>query len=185
MNEFIKIKCPSCSAVLTTMQKPGIEKKRITCPVCKQKAPFSDFKKNVKTNQESTQIAALNVNSVIGSVTVLPNGNTFQLREGRNVIGRTAETSKADIFVPGSNRMSREHLVIDVKDISGKGFVHYASLYKKETNETYINSVIIDYEDSIILKDGDVIKFPGVDVLFKLPNAEGNVPDPEATAFRE
>ncbi len=185
MDEIIKIKCPFCGAVLAAKSKPGLEKKIIPCPVCKQKAPFSKFEKIVKSNRESTQIGGLNINTVIGKVTVLPNGESFQLREGRNVLGRTAGSSNADIHLPGSNRMSREHLIIDVRDVPGKGFVHYASLYKKETNETSIGHAKIEYGDELILKDGDIINFPGVDVIFEMPNAGGEMPDPEATAFRE
>ena len=43
MNEVIKIKCPTCGAVLAAKNKPGLENKIITCPVCKQKNPFNNF----------------------------------------------------------------------------------------------------------------------------------------------
>ena len=43
MNKLIKIKCPSCGSTLAAKNTPGLEKKVVTCPVCKQKNPFNNF----------------------------------------------------------------------------------------------------------------------------------------------
>lgn len=42
------IKCPFCGTPLSVKNIPGIEKKNLTCPVCKCKAPFTSFKSAVK-----------------------------------------------------------------------------------------------------------------------------------------
>ena len=42
-DEIIKIKCPWCNAVLSVKNRPDIETKNVTCPVCKQKSAFTQF----------------------------------------------------------------------------------------------------------------------------------------------
>ena len=48
------IKCPFCGTPLSVKNIPGIEKKNLTCPVCKCKAPFTSFKSAVKNDHEDT-----------------------------------------------------------------------------------------------------------------------------------
>ena len=56
MDDIVKIKCPYCGSVLSVKNQIGIESKSVTCPICKQKSPFMDFKKVIdKSNDESTQ----------------------------------------------------------------------------------------------------------------------------------
>ncbi|MBR6979113.1 MAG: FHA domain-containing protein [Prevotella sp.] len=201
--QFIRIKCPFCSSVLATKKMPGLEKKSITCPVCKKKSPFTNYKKIANSSRQPsgdpTLVRGLNINTVIGKLTVLQNGQSYQLKEGINVIGRNAVSSTADFKIPGNMRMSRQHLIIEVKEVPGKGLVHYASLYKNETNETYIGSEKLEYGDRIVLKDGVIIKLPGMDLKFEMVDPEGTCPyddgtfpypdgnkyDPEATALRD
>lgn len=44
MDNYIKIKCPFCGAVLKVKQQPGLDKASITCPVCKNKSSFTASK---------------------------------------------------------------------------------------------------------------------------------------------
>lgn len=196
MNDIIKIKCPYCGAVLSVKNQTGIESKSVTCPICKQKSPFKSFKEVVdKNNDESTQYPSddektsyqtssdprteigggLNFN--LGILSVLPSGPSFQLKVGKNIIGRRATQSSADFQIPtdGSKRLSREHLVIEVKKVPGKGFVHYASLCKQRTNATYIGNEQLEYGDCIVLSHGEIIKLPDVNVKFEIPDEEGTI----------
>ncbi len=195
MNEIIKIKCPFCGAVLTVKNQVGIESKSVTCPICKQKSPFKDFKKILdQANDDRTQYPgddektsyrtsssdpgtdiSTGLNFTLGKLRVLPYGPSFQLKPGKNIIGRRATQSTADfqISTEGSKRLSREHLVIEIKKVPGKGFVHYASLYKEKTNKTFIGSEQLEYGDCIVLNHGDVIKLPDVNVKFEIPDEEG------------
>lgn len=43
VEQFIRIKCPHCGAVLKVKQQLGLEKASLTCPVCKKKSPFSNY----------------------------------------------------------------------------------------------------------------------------------------------
>lgn len=56
MNQFIRIKCPFCGAVLKVKQQAGLEKASITCPVCKRRSLFSGFQKIVDHDAEKTEL---------------------------------------------------------------------------------------------------------------------------------
>ena len=188
--EIMKIKCPCCAAVLTVKAQPGIENKNVTCPVCKQSSSFRMFKQVVEKTPERTEYPGehtsyanhrtetqlnADVNYTLGQLIVEGSGATFRLKAGRNVIGRKATASTADIQIPitGGKYMSREHLVLEVKKVIGKGFVHYASLYKEKVNETMINNELLEYGDSIVLKSGDKLRLPDATIVFEIPDDEG------------
>ena len=198
MDDIIKIKCPYCGAVLSVKNQAGIESKSVTCPICKQKSPFKDFKKIIdkpngdgehtqypgsdgeKTSYQTSSSdpgtdIGTGLNFTLGRLKVMPSGPSFQLKPGKNIIGRRASQSSADFQIPmqTSKRMSREHLIIEVKKVQGKGFVHYASLCKQKINKTLIGNEQLEYGDCIVLNHGDVIKFPDVNVKFEIPDEEG------------
>lgn len=189
----MKIKCPNCGAVLAVKIVAGIEGKQLTCPVCKEKAPFTAFrpldnieseetqypgeKKAKGRNEEETQVRLNNsCNYTLGQLNVIGSkGLAYRLKTGKNIIGRQASASTADIQIPtgGSRRLSREHLIIEIKKIPGKGFVHYVSLYKLQCNATFINDSKLEYGDCIILRHGDIIKLPDISIKFEIPDDEG------------
>ena len=191
MSDTIRIKCPSCGAVLTVKDMPGLETKSVNCPVCKQRAPFTQYKK-VDESDDHTQYpdgvrggsahsgdsektkVDFNVNYTVGRLCVMPSGPTFQLKKGKNVIGRKASQSVADVQISTgeSRKLSREHLTIDVNLVPGKGMRHYVSLYKQKVNKTFIGSVPLEYGDCIVLKHGDIIKLPDVSLRFIVPDGD-------------
>ena len=195
MDEIIKIKCPYCGAVLSVKNQAGIESKSVTCPICKQKSPFKDFKKiaeKFKDDGEHTQYPGddektsyqtsssdpltdyrTGLNFTLGKLKVMPSGPSFQLKPGKNIIGRLGKQSIADFQIPtepSKNRLSREHLVVEVKKIPGKGFNHSVSLYKQRVNKTYIGNELLEYGDCVILNHGDIIKLPDIIVKFEIPD---------------
>lgn len=198
MDEMIKIQCPNCSTHLSVKPIPGIENKSVTCPVCKRKMPFVQYiKKGIVQNdtynaKEETDLGNTNGNhqdpesdygegletKVIGSLMDVSNGMTYPLRKGRNVIGRRASSSSADIQAAPSNnlRVSREHLVIDVRFVAGKGIQHYVSLYKEKVNKTIVNGMQLQAGEELILKNGNLIELPDFRMRFVLPDKEGTIP---------
>lgn len=194
MSDILKIQCPFCTTLLSVANQPGIETKSLTCPVCKQKSPFTSFKRvNVGTNtsdpkteypgddpktdyayreEKSTEFPQMNF--TIGKVTVMDTRISYQLRPGRNVIGRKASKSEADFQIDTAEKrmMSREHIVIDVKKVPGKGLVHYVSLFKERVNETRIGNEPLFYGDCVILKHGDLIRLPDATLKFEIPDEE-------------
>ncbi len=190
MEDVIKIGCPNCGAVLAVKNMPGIENKSVTCPICKKTSPFTSYKlKTAAADEEedhtryagesdsngtaSAPSAGTGENFTLGKLNVLGTSLSFQLLTGRNVIGRKAEGSRANMQIPCLNRrMSREHLVVEVKKIQGAGFVHYVSLNKEQVNPTFIDGNPLEYGDKIVLKDGDIIKLPDTEIRFEIPDGE-------------
>ena len=109
-------------------------------------------------------------NSTVGRLVQKDSANVYQLLHGKNIIGRSASASKATIpIITGpSKQMSREHIIIEVKNEPHKGLVHYLSLYKEKVNYTTRNGKQILYGDRLELKHGDVISLPGVTLSFEI-----------------
>lgn len=194
MNEIIQIKCPFDGAVLSVRHQPGLEAKNVTCPICKHKYPFTQFRRVTSDtgnddsptnypdgfertrygNEEPTELC-VQQDYTLGRVRIVGSGKSYQLRPGRNVIGRKGVKSNADFQIDTAEQraMSREHILIEVKKVSGKGFVHYISLFKEKVNKTYIGNEQLFYGDCIVLKNGDIIKLPDASLKFEISDNEG------------
>lgn len=189
MDEIIQIKCPFCGSILSVKNMPGIESKSVTCPICRHKYPFTQFKRMASAPDEhyhpggdedtdygddSTTTDMSKMNYTIGRVIIIGSGIEYRLKPGRNVIGRKSPNSAADFQIDTDDRrlMSREHIVIEVKKVPAKGFVHYISLFKKKVNKTYIGNEPIEYGDCIVLSHGDIIKLPDAALKFEIPDED-------------
>lgn len=188
MNSIIQIKCPFDGAVLSILKQPGLEKRNVTCPICKHTYPFSQFKRVVQKQNnafddpgtdynEKTRTGNFksNVFESVGCLMIKGTNQTFPLKLGYNTIGRKASNSSANFVIDtGMNRlMSREHILVEVKEIPGKGVVHYLSLCKEKVNATFVGNERIYPGDSIVLKQFDEIRLPGADLIFFVPDPEG------------
>lgn len=201
MDEIIQIKCPFDGVILSVKNQPGIETKNVTCPVCKNKYPFTKFKKVVKPavksdpeteypdnnnttaddNQTQTSVTELcETSTPVGFLRLMGTCTTFRLRSGRNVVGRKGARSTADIQIDTADKrnMSREHIVIDVKMVPGKGAVHYLSLAKEKVNRTLVEEEPLLFGDTIMLDHGDMIRLPDATLRFEIPGME-NVTGPD------
>lgn len=195
MDEIIQIKCPFDGAILSVKNQPGIENKNVTCPICKHKYPFSQFKRvnttssnedpdteypigDFSTNykeEEGTTTEMSKMNFTLGKLKIVGTNISYQLQPGRNIIGRKGQKSVANFQIDTAEKrsMSREHIVIEVKKEPAKGFVHYLSLFKEKVNKTYKGNDMLLYGDCIILNHGDTIKLPDATLLFEIPDDEG------------
>ena len=183
--DIITVRCPHCSARLAVRNHPGIENRSITCLACGERSPFGKFIRVASpvqpahpeehTHYQTDTPAAGEAQQPLSiGVLKLNNQVAFRLKPGKNIIGRKAAGSSATIQIPtGENmRMSREHLVIEVKRVAGKGFVHYTSLYKEKCNATLVNGALLEPGDCIVLQQGDVIQLPDVTLRFDLVSGE-------------
>ena len=181
--ETLDVKCPWCSAILRIKSAPGMEGKNITCPNCKHISPFTQFKTVVPKEEENVTCFPGGIgnvptptkeNLIIGRLIIPLSGDSYQLLPGKNIIGRKASASVANFQIEtGDNkRMSREHLIIEVKRVPSIGFTHLVSLYKERVNKTFINSTELLWGDTLILQNGDILKLPDVDIRFELPDEE-------------
>lgn len=110
----------------------------------------------------------------IGTLVMKSTGQRFCLKPGLNIVGRNAQSTSATVRINTgeSKRMSREHLVINVERKPGQGFVHSVKLYKQQVNDTYINNERLTFGDIVVLRNGDLIRLPDVDLVFSIENGE-------------
>lgn len=195
MNEIIQIKCPFCGAVLSVKNIPDIDKKNVTCPICKQTNRFVNYKPvtpNTDVGKKATGNNAFNqkrnyendandatqygpMNFTIGRLKLHGSDLVYQLKPGINEIGRMSKNSNVDFQIDTgeSRRMSRKHLVVEVVKENHKGFVHYVSLSKENVNPTTVDGNPMCYGvDKVILNNGAIIKLPDAELRFEIPDEE-------------
>ena len=189
MENILKLKCPNCGGRLSVKLRTQNPEVNIPCPICKISSSLKSYiqiteqKEQEHTEypqEDKTQVGTQVANYVIGQLKVQKSAlSPLALKMGRNIIGRKAKSSTADIQIPlllnGRSRMSREHLIVDVDKVPGRGIIHFLSLYKSGVNDTYLNGVKLSCVDRIILKQGDVITLPEVELVFEIPDEEGTV----------
>jgi len=173
VSETCKIGCPVCGAVLKVATTVGVEEKNVSCPVCHTSSPYKNFKPIIDKAEQTLLGGAAEKTfaEAIGCLVAPSLGQTFPLKAGRNIVGRQSAQSLATIqlpFPPSHHRTSREHLVFDVKHVEGRGMVHYASLFKPDTNATFIGEAKLHYGDSVILNDEDIIRLPDMELRFEI-----------------
>jgi len=79
----------------------------------------------------------------------------------------------ADIEVPcPSKSTSRQHLMLVAKEQPGSGYAYYISLYKEEVNDTRIGQHLLTFGNTVVMRDGDIIHLPDVDLQLEVPNDE-------------
>lgn len=86
-----------------------------------------------------------------------PNGEVFNIYEGRNMIGRA---NTCDISIPKDNNVSGQHLLILYRTVEG---IYWAS-DNNSSNGTYINGEFVG--DRVKLKNYDLIVIGGTKFRF-------------------
>ena len=187
MSDLIQIKCPFCGALLSVRNLPGIKNRNITCPICKQTNRFGQYRTGSAaapdqggrmpggfgSADEATQYGPMNFN--IGRLRLQGTAISFQLRPGKNEIGRKTANSTVDFQIDTGEhrRMSRRHLVVEVVKEPHKGFVHYVSLSKENVNPTMIDGNPLHFGvDRVILRHGALIGLPDAELRFELPDED-------------
>lgn len=199
MDNQIKIECPSCHTRLSVGYFEGIEAKSFACPKCHKVHKFTEYASQESNEQESDETDLRNVirqkgqskaatgkyaeeeNDTthfeknhcmqIGNLRDALSGTVFQLKKGRNVIGRKASSSTADIQITDSScTMSREHFYIDVLVQSGK-VLHIMSVCPKAINATMLDNTVLGTADKLMLHNGSLITIASgkVHLVFNIP----------------
>ena len=165
MPERITIKCPNpeCGREQSVDYSPRMEKLRATCQFCKKRYPFTEWIKGTPQVQVAPrQVQVFPPREKGARIIVQSTGESFQLKVGLNVLGRKSPTSKADIQIPnvtGSNKTSREHMVIIVDKRNGK-LEFTASLYKEKAKLIFVGNEPVVYGQWKNLLPGDIISLP-------------------------
>lgn len=192
-----KIRCSRCGCVLLIKDNINIAKMQgvnVKCKNCNNVAPFSSYtilpqqmQNEPNTNYGNAQGVENDDNSVVGNAPktstpgrlVIPSLNlVFNLKIGKNIIGRKAQSSSANFQIPCQERlMSRDHILIEVKKDETKGYKHILSLNKEHSNPTFINGNRLEYGEKIILCNDNIIKMPyteagRLEIRFEIPDPE-------------
>jgi len=93
-------------------------------------------------------------------------GRKYPLELGNNVVGRKASTSQATVQIATDDRyMSRQHLNINVNKLStDKVKVVVSNEHNK--NATYINGLLLNEGEQLVLTDGAQIKMGNTTIVY-------------------
>ena len=158
------VKCPSCGVVLGVKNSMNEPVKIITCLQCgRPLRVYFQRQKDEETLDAETYLADKNNNGETkialdktseGKVFVVCEGNSYELHEGRNVIGRKAKSSVADTQLDVNDRyMSRENALVNVYREGGSVTVSIACY--KNLNPIFLGKKELKKDDELILSDGD------------------------------
>lgn len=188
-----RIKCPTCGVVLDVKNSKNEETKQITCPQCKSilQVKFAPQAEPIEahtyyaspkpspqsSNEDATQLGAAGYAATqLGAspkkenktAKLLYGGESYDLEEGQNIVGRHGETSKATVQIKTADRyMSRQHCCIKVKTLPDGTKKAVLSNYQNK-NMTTIDGQEIATGDEIRLTDGNRITMGHTTVTFKL-----------------
>lgn len=168
----IYIVCPECHQQLSFNEVPGYQNMIVECPKCHFKANASVYQSGEQARGAQgagdvpTQLVfAPRTTLDIGQIRVVSTNEIQWLKEGRNVIGRRAETGTADIKISNDMYMSRRHVQIDVVKKAG-GYEHRLVEIGSK-NIIYLNNKPIKRGDILVLKFGDVLTLGRTDIVIE------------------
>lgn len=141
--EELRIKCPSCGLILEVRNSKDEAVKRIICPKCKKHLAIT-FREEAP---KPLLPGALHFGEAV-----------YQLKEGRNIIGRKHPSSHADIQIAtGDLTLSFEHAVVSVVRI---GNDECKCILKMEagSNSVSVNDELLLTDDELVLSDNDQIQ---------------------------
>ena len=97
-------------------------------------------------------------------------GQTYQLSDGVNTIGRQASSSGATIQIATTDhKMSRHHAQIEVLRYPG-GITRVKINNWQNKNRTWVNGVELKDDETLILKNGCRLKMGDTDMFFVAEN---------------
>ena len=179
-----RIKCPQCNVVLDVKNKDDKPELQLSCPRCgtwlrvkfhakKEPVEAPTFLAAPKTQPQqrvdncATQLAGLKATSPSTKASLLCDGKEYTLAEGRNVIGRKAPTSTANIQLPTNDPyMSRHHCIINVTAMTDGRKKAVLSNFQNK-NETLVNGQRLLPGDVILLQKGNTVTMGKTTVTFQ------------------
>lgn len=147
--------CTHCGSKFITPREYCVSEYKMSCPTCSNVVTIDGGTIHDPKVQKVGYIVHVNGR----------NRESHKLVEGENIIGRDVESSRATIRIKSSNRMSRQHLIINVEKIN-KSVIHKASLVKEKCNPVMINGQKVVYGEEVILNNDDIIKVADVTLNF-------------------
>lgn len=168
----IIIICPNCHKKLSFSEVPGFLDMLVECPICSYKAKASVYlsgraNESGKDNAgAATELVSSDSTKAVGRgrLRLISTGRVFELKPGRNIVGRRANTGTADIQIEGDMYMSRKHVQIDVMDDN----CEYRLVEISSKNIIQLNHTPIKRNDIILLQPGDILTLGKTDVVFEI-----------------
>lgn len=185
-----RIQCPKCGVVLEVKNSKNEEVKQITCPQCHcflqvkfatQQEPIEASTyyapKSSAVDNGATQLVGSSVGATqlamstpeIGKTArLMYHGDSYELVEGQNIVGRKGATSKATVQIATEDHyMSRQHCVINISALPDGTTKAVLSNYQNK-NLTTVDGQEIEAGDQIRLSDGNQITMGHTTITFKL-----------------
>ena len=184
-----RIKCPYCNVVLDIKNTNNETEKQITCPFCKSELiiKFTPKKEPVEAHtyyapkRPAVDSGATQLGQPVSGETQLSsptsaktinasfihNGVNYPLRDGDNIIGRKASTSKATIQIPTNDAyLSRQHCNIRVTPLPD-GTKKAVIFNYKNMNITRVDTQRVENGDEIRLADGNIVTMGRTKITIK------------------
>lgn len=179
----LSVVCPNCRSRLSIKDAPGIQDKMLSCPICQYKAKVSLYQLGQagKGGQkpvggESGDTIIPHYNTDMGQMRVVQNSQIFELKMGSQVMGRLANSGKADLQIGVDKNtdpyMSRRSVQIEVVKNERKGILHKL-VCMKTPNPILLNGNKVNEGDQVWLKFGDKLTLGKTDVVLEETNNEG------------
>ena len=177
-NEAVKqINCPQCKAPLMVKFPPQLEPMEAETYYAPKKPAPNDGATQLSGGLDGATQLVGNISSAtrLASPTtqlqarpkLLFQGREYPLDEGRNVVGRRAQTSQATVQIDSTDRyMSRQHCIITVTSLPDGSKKAVLTNFQNK-NATTIDGQEITSTDAIRLTNGNSIKMGKTTVTFK------------------
>ncbi len=165
--------CPNCRTRLSFSEQMGWQDRIVECPVCHFKAKANVYQGGSAaqgghgSDDEATQLPGglMQQHEDIGQIRVGTTNQRCPLKMGSNVIGRIAQSGKADIQITHDEYMSRRHLQIDVVKTSYG--IEHRLIEINSKNIVYLNGKPIQRNDILKLSFGDRLTLGKTDVFLE------------------
>ena len=170
--------CPNCRTRLAFPEVPGYQDKIVECPICHFKAKANVYqgaevaKGGLGASDEVTHLPEemMQQKNDLGQLRVATTNQRCPLKMGTNVIGRIAQSGKADIQITEDPYMSRRHMQIDVVKTAHGIEHHLVEINSK--NVILLNDVPIQRNDILNLMFGDKLTLGKTDVYLEETDEE-------------
>jgi len=181
MSNSQQITCPKCGVRLNVVNSQNEAIKRVDCPACHY-GFMVQFRKPQVDNDAVTQLPGAAAASTASNETVYGgvragkvnyhgalylNGTRYPLKVGRNVVGRKAATSDADVQLATSDMyISRSHFLVNVIAMADGSVIATIQNYKNK-NATLVNQQPLNTGDVVNLVDGIHIKVGDTTLIYR------------------
>lgn len=155
------IKCPQCGALLKVKILAGETVKQVNCPQCGVLMQL-----RFHAGGQPSANTQVPVHGSFHSPALLYKQKCYELKDGKNIIGRKATTSAASLQIETADRMmSRQHAMVEVSR-TAKGTLHAVISNYQNKNATLVNGVPLQADDKIRLMNQYVVTLGETEMIY-------------------